>query len=99
MKLRRLEKVWARFKTGDGTWVESFKIYKGERYYIAECVDLPVFTYGRTLDEVLEKMKEAVAPRLRNGLKEWNVPPDFSILVNLELPSPEGRSIDQARFN
>ncbi|NHV98943.1 MAG: type II toxin-antitoxin system HicB family antitoxin [Thaumarchaeota archaeon] len=77
------------------------KIYRGERYYIAECVDLPLFTYGRTLDEVVEKMREAVTPRLKNdGLNEWEMPPDFSILLNLEIPSPvEKRSTDQARFS
>ncbi len=69
--------------------IVQVKIYKGERYYIAECVDLPVFTYGRTLDEVVERVKEAVAPRLKDdGLKEWLVPPDFAILVNMELTPP-----------
>jgi predicted RNase H-like HicB family nuclease len=81
--------------------IVQVKIYRGERYYIAECVDLPVFTYGRTLDEVVEKMREAIAPRLKNdGLKEWDIPPDFSILVNIELPSPSERRIfEQARFS
>jgi len=27
-------------------------IYKGEHYYIAECIDLPVVNQGKTLDEV-----------------------------------------------
>ncbi|MEM2125790.1 MAG: hypothetical protein QXQ53_05285, partial [Candidatus Methanosuratincola sp.] len=74
---------------------------QGERYYIAECVDIPLFTYGRTLDEVVEKMREAVAPRLKNdGLKEWETPPDFSILLNLELPSPaEKQGVEQTRFS
>ncbi|MBO3798844.1 MAG: type II toxin-antitoxin system HicB family antitoxin [Candidatus Brockarchaeota archaeon] len=77
------------------------KIYRGERYYIAECVDIPLFTYGRTLDEVVEKMREAVAPCLKNdGLKEWETPPDFSILLNLELSSPaEKQGVEQTRFS
>ena len=33
------------------------KVYKGEKYYIAECVDLPVVTQGKTLDEVVENVK------------------------------------------
>ena len=37
------------------------KVYKGEKYYIAECVDLPVVTQGKTLDEVVENVKEAIA--------------------------------------
>ncbi|MCX8183149.1 MAG: type II toxin-antitoxin system HicB family antitoxin [Crenarchaeota archaeon] len=77
------------------------KIYKGERYYIAECVDIPLFAYGKTLDEVVEKMREAVAPRLKkDGLNEWEIPPDFSILLNLELPSPaEEKNSGQTRFS
>ena len=27
-------------------------IYKGEKYFVAECVDLPVVTQGKTLDEL-----------------------------------------------
>ncbi len=63
-----------------------FKVYKGEKHYIAECLDLPVVTQGRTIDEVVENVKEAVALHLEGeDLKEWDILPDFSILVNLEL--------------
>jgi len=63
-----------------------FKVYKGEKYYIAECVDLPVVTQGRTLDDVVENVKEAIALHLEGeDLKEWDILPDYSILVNLEL--------------
>jgi len=30
-----------------------FKVYRGEKYYTAECLDLPVVTQGRILDEVV----------------------------------------------
>jgi predicted RNase H-like HicB family nuclease len=36
-----------------------FRIYKGEKYYVAECIDLPIVTQGKTLDEVVENIKEA----------------------------------------
>ncbi len=63
-----------------------FKVYKGEKHYIAECLDLPVVTQGRTIDEVVENVKEAIALHLEGeDLKEWDILPDFSILVNLEL--------------
>ncbi len=39
-------------------------IYKGEQYYVAECIDLPVVTQGKTLDEVVSNLKEAVALHL-----------------------------------
>lgn len=36
-------------------------IYKGEKYYIAECFDLPVVTQGKTLDELVKNLKEALS--------------------------------------
>jgi len=63
------------------------KIYKGEKYYVAECLDLPVVTQGKTLDEVVENINEAISLHLEGeDLREWDILPDFSILVNLELP-------------
>jgi len=64
------------------------KIYKGEKYYVAECIDLPVVTQGKTLDEVVKNIKEAIELHLEGeDLKEWDILPDYSILVNFELPS------------
>ena len=40
------------------------KIYKGEKYYAVECLDLPVFTQGKTLDEVVENVREAISLNL-----------------------------------
>jgi predicted RNase H-like HicB family nuclease len=36
-------------------------IRKGEKYYIAECLEIPVVTQGKTLDEAVANLKEAVA--------------------------------------
>jgi predicted RNase H-like HicB family nuclease len=64
------------------------KISRGEKYYVAECLDLPVVSQGRTLDEVVENVKEAIELHLEGeDLKEWGILPDFSILINLELPT------------
>ncbi|HIH97377.1 MAG TPA: type II toxin-antitoxin system HicB family antitoxin [Thermoplasmata archaeon] len=64
------------------------KIYKGEKFYAAECVGLPVVTQGKTLDEVVENIKEAIALQLEGeDLKERGILPNFSILVNFE-PEP-----------
>jgi predicted RNase H-like HicB family nuclease len=38
----------------------QFKIYKGEKYYVGESIDLPVVTQGKTLDEVTANIQEAV---------------------------------------
>ncbi|HXK70846.1 MAG TPA: type II toxin-antitoxin system HicB family antitoxin [Caldisericia bacterium] len=62
------------------------RIYKGDEYYVAECIDLPVVSQGRNLDEVSENIKEAVLLHLEGeDLKEWDISPDFTILVNYEL--------------
>jgi len=62
------------------------KIYKGEKFYVAECVDLPVVTQGKTLDEVVENMREAIDLYLEGeSLEEWAISPDFSVLANFEL--------------
>ena len=64
----------------------QFRIYKGEKYYVAECIDLPIVTQGRTLDEVVENIKEALSLHLEGeDLEELRISPDFSVLVNLEL--------------
>ena len=62
------------------------RIYKGDEYYVAECIDLPVVSQGRNLDEVSENIKEAVLLHLEGeDLKEWDISPNFNILVNYEL--------------
>jgi len=64
------------------------KVCKGEKYYVAECLDLPVVSQGKTLDEVVANIKEAIELHLEGeDLKELEILSDFSILVNLELPA------------
>jgi len=62
------------------------KIYKGEKYYVAESVDLPVVTQGKTLDEAAENIRQAIDLHLEGeNLEDWDILPDFSILAYLEL--------------
>jgi len=62
------------------------RIYKGDKYYVAECVDLPVVTQGKTLDEVTKNIEEAISLHLEGeNLDEWDILPNFSVLVNFEL--------------
>jgi predicted RNase H-like HicB family nuclease len=35
-------------------------IYRGEKYYIAECQEISVITQGKTLDETIANLQEAV---------------------------------------
>ncbi|MDP3934727.1 MAG: type II toxin-antitoxin system HicB family antitoxin [Candidatus Giovannonibacteria bacterium] len=52
-------------------------IYKGEKYFIAECIDLPVVTQGKTLDELAKNLREAVSLQL-----EGENPSDFDLVEN-----------------
>ena len=62
------------------------KIYKGDKYFIAECVDLPVVSQGKTLDETVENIREAIDLHLEGeNLDELDISPEFSILANFEL--------------
>lgn len=64
----------------------QFKIYKGESYNIGECVDLPIVTQGKTLDEVVANIKEALSLHLEGeDLSDLDLASDPSVLVNFEL--------------
>lgn len=64
----------------------QFHIYKGERQYVAEGIDLPVVTQGKTLDELAKNIEEAVALQLENeDLSQFDLSPQPSVLANIEL--------------
>ena len=61
-------------------------ISKGENYYIAEGVDLPIVTQGKTLDELVVNVKEALELYLEGeDLSDLNIAPNPSVLMNFEL--------------
>ena len=61
-------------------------IYKGEKYYVAECLDLPVVTQGKTLDEFATNLKEVITLQLEGeNLADFGLAPSPSVLANLEL--------------
>ncbi|MEO0184884.1 MAG: type II toxin-antitoxin system HicB family antitoxin [candidate division WOR-3 bacterium] len=41
-------------------------IHKGENYFIGECLEVDVVTQGKTIDEVLSNLKEAIALYFEN---------------------------------
>lgn len=62
------------------------RIYKGEHQYVAECLDLPIVTQGKTLDETIANLQEAVALHLEDeDLAELNFSPNPTLLVTFEL--------------
>ena len=61
-------------------------VHKGENYYVAECLEISVVTQGKTLDETLANLREAVALHLEDeDLADFDLAPNPSLLVTLEL--------------
>ena len=52
---------------------------KGEHYYVAECIEIAVVTQGRTVDETLANLQEAIALHLE-GVK--------TLLISASFPIP-----------
>ncbi len=64
----------------------QFRVYKGEKYYVAECVDFPIVTQGRTLDETVENIKKAIELHLEcEDLEKLGISPNFAVLISMEL--------------
>ena len=61
-------------------------VYKGESYYVAECMEIAVVTQGKTLDETIANLQEAVALHLEGeNLADFDLVPNPSLLVTFEL--------------
>lgn len=61
-------------------------VHKGENYYVAECLEIAVVTQGKTLDETINNLKEAVALHLEGeDLSQFDLAPNPSLLVTIEV--------------
>ena len=61
-------------------------IHKGESYYVAECVGINVVTQGKTLDETIANLQEAVSLHLEGeDPAELGLEPNPSLLITIEL--------------
>lgn len=62
------------------------RITKGEHYFVAECLDLPVVTQGKTLDELVSNLEEAIALQLEGeNLADFGFSEKPSIFISFEL--------------
>lgn len=62
------------------------RISRGEKYFVAECFDLPVVTQAATLDELISNLREAVALQLEGeDPSHYGLAKDASILASYEL--------------
>ena len=58
-------------------------VSKGERYFVGECVDLPVVTQAETFDELARNLQEAISLHLEGeDLGELGLAPNPSVLVS-----------------
>ncbi len=65
--------------------IKSF-LRKGEKYYIAECLEIPVVTQGKTIDETVANLKEAVALHLEGeDLEQLGLAPSLTLIITMEL--------------
>jgi len=60
-------------------------IKKSEKYYVAECLEIPVVTQGKTLDEAVSNLKEAVALHLEGeDLEQLGLVPNPTLIITME---------------
>ncbi len=61
-------------------------IHKGDQHYVAECFEIPVVTQGKTMDEVISNLQEAVGLHLEGeDFNELGLVENPTLLVTLEL--------------
>lgn len=61
-------------------------IRKGEKYYVAECVEIGVVTQGKTVDETISNLREAVSLYLEEeDLSALGLVPNPSLIITMEL--------------
>lgn len=62
------------------------RITRGDRQFVAECLDLPVVTQAATLDELAFNIREAIGLHLEGeDLAELGFSSDPTILARMEL--------------
>ena len=62
------------------------RISRGERQFVAECLDLPVVTQAATLDELASNIREAIGLHLEGeDLAELGISANPTILATMEL--------------
>jgi len=61
-------------------------IRKGETHYVAECLEISVVTQGKTLDETIKNLQEAVALHLEGeDPADFGLAPNPTLLITMEL--------------
>ena len=62
------------------------RISRGDRQFVAECLDLPVVTQASTLDELASNIREAIALHLEGeDLADLGIAANPTIIATMEL--------------
>jgi predicted RNase H-like HicB family nuclease len=62
------------------------RIFRGERKYVAECLDLPVVSEGDTLDQVAANIREAIGLHLEGeNLADLGLVDEPAVVATMEL--------------
>jgi predicted RNase H-like HicB family nuclease len=62
------------------------RIFRGEKKYVAECLDFSVVTQGDTLDEVTANIREAIGLHLEGeNLAELGLAENPAVVAVMEL--------------
>jgi predicted RNase H-like HicB family nuclease len=66
--------------------VINISIYQGEKYLVAEGMNVPIVTQGKTYDELISNLKDAVNLFLEDeDLSKYNLDTNPTIIASLEL--------------
>ena len=61
-------------------------ISPGETHYVAECLEIGVVTQGKTVDETIANLKEAVTLFLEGEVPaDYDLVPSPSLLITMEV--------------
>ena len=68
-------------------------IRKGEKYYVAECLEIAVVTQGLTLDETVSNLQEAVCRFLEEAdLEVYGLVPNPRLVLTMETDAMSSAS-------
>ncbi len=66
----------------------QFHVWRSDRFYVAQAADVPIVTQGRTLDEVVGNIKEAVDLYLEGeDLESLGFASTPQVIVSFEMTS------------
>lgn len=61
-------------------------VRRGEDHYVAECLEIAVVTQGKSLDETIANLQEAVALHLQGeDPRDFGLAPQPALLITMEL--------------